>query len=209
MDESGFRNAVESTMQTELDRIGSSKLLVALTGADLSTDAVLAVAADSEAAAAAVFEDWADDAAPDELRDTYSDMAAEERTHLERVLAELDEYEPSGTGATHDHLRNLDEPIERVAAGFVGRGLLALRTHTQLVSFFVNEPDERLADLFRELKAETEEQIERGVALLAEHCESEADWEQGKEAAEAVVRVAYEEYVAALEGMGINPKSVC
>lgn len=209
MDDSGFRNTVESTMQTELDRIGSSKLLVALTGADLSTDAVLAVAADSEAAAASVFEDWADDAETAELGAAYGEMASAEQTHLDRVLAELDEYEPAGRGAIHDRLRSLDDPIERVAAGFVGRGLLALRTHTQLVSFFVNEPDERLADLFRDLKTETDAQIERGVALLDERCADEADWEQAKSAAEAVIRAAYEEYVAALEGLGINPKSVC
>lgn len=209
MNESEFRDAIESSMQTELDRIGSSKLLVALTDADLSEGRVLQVAADSEAAAGRLFEDWSADSDSDALADEFESLAAEERDHLERVIDELDEYEPSGSGAMHDRLRDLDDPVERVAAGFVGRGLVALRTHTQLISFFVNEQDERRADLFRELKSDTDDQIERGAELLAELCDVDGDWNRASDAAEAVIRVAYEEYVDAIEGMGINPKSVC
>ena len=210
MDAAGFRDAVESAAQTELDRLGSSKLLVGLTDADLSEEAVLRVAADSEAAAAQVFEEWADDASTAELTEAFASVAATERNHLDRVLAELDEYEPSGTGAMHDHLRQQEEAAERVAAGFVGRGLVAQRTHTQIISFFVNEADERLADLFRELKSDTDDQIDQGATLLVDLADGDEDvWESGKSAAVSTIHVAYEEYANSLEDMGINPKSVC
>lgn len=210
MDAAGFRDAVESAAQTELDRLGSSKLLVGLTEADLSEDAVLRVAADSEAAAAAVFEDWAEDASTEELSEAFASVAATERDHLDRVLAELDDYEPSGTGAMHDHLRQQEEPAERVAAGCVGRGLVAQRTHTQIISFFVNEADERLADLFRDLKSDTDDQIDEGAGLLEGLADGDEDvWDTAKFAAVSTIHVAYEEYANSLEDMGINPKSVC
>lgn len=205
----GFRDAVEAAARTQLDRIGSSKLLVALTSADLSEDAVLRVAADSEAAAASVFESWAEDADTTDIADAYRGVAAAERDHLDRVLAELDDYEPGGRGAIHDHLLELEDPIERVAAGFVGRGLVAMRTHTQVISFFVNEQDRHRADLFRDLKSDTDDQIEDGVALLADLCRDENDRDRALDAAVAVIQTAYDEYAAALQGMGINPKSVC
>lgn len=204
-----FRDAVTAEARTQLDRIGSSKLLVALTDADLTDAAVLAVAADSEAAAAEVFDAWSADAATDELASTYAETAAAERDHLARVLAELDDYEPAGRGGVHDHLLEQTHPIDRLAAGYVGRGLLAMRTHTQLVSYFVNEQDRRRAELFRELKADTAEQLATGTTLLGDHCGDDADWERALDAATAVVDVAYEEYVAALDGMGIDPKSLC
>ena len=210
MDAAAFRDAVESAAQTELDRLGSSKLLVGLTDADLSEEAVLRVAADSEAASAEVFENWATDASSADLADAFESVAEMERDHLDRVLAEIDGYEPSGTGAMHDHLRQQSEPEERVAAGFVGRGLVALRTHTQIVSYFINDADERRADLFRELKDETEEQIDEGAALLKELIgDDESRWDSAKFAAVSTIHVAYEEYADSLENMGINPKSVC
>lgn len=224
MDAAEFRDTVESAAQTELDRLGSSKLLVGLTGADLSEEAVLRAAADSEAASAQIFEDWAEETSTPELSEAFESIASTERDHLDRVLAELDDYEPSGTGAIHDHLRHQTEPEERIAAGFVGRGLVALRTHTQIVSFFVNEPDERLANLFRDLKADTEDQIDEGAALLKglagddeERSDGAADpgaanealWDSAKFAAVSTIHVAYEEYADSLEDMGINPKSVC
>lgn len=214
MDADSFTETVETASQTQLDRIGSSKLLVALTDADLSEGAVLRVAADSEAAAAEVFDSWTADATSDTLRAAHAAMAGQERDHLDRVLAALDDtdgagYDPGEGGAIHEHLHGLDDPIERLAAGYVGRGLLARRTHTQLVSFFVNEQDTERAALFRELKTETMAQVEQGSDLLAEHCEDESDWQRAQDAAESIIQVAYDEYVASLEGLGINPKSVC
>ncbi|MDL0128203.1 rubrerythrin family protein, partial [Halobacterium salinarum] len=51
-----FPDAVADRTRTALDRLGSSKRLVAITGADLTTPTVLARAAASEAAAADTFD---------------------------------------------------------------------------------------------------------------------------------------------------------
>lgn len=210
MDADDFVDAVESATATELDRLGSSKLLVALTDADLDADTVLRVAATSEHAARETFHAWADDEPNDVARAAFAEVAEEEALHLERVTDELEGFEPSGgVDAVHDYLRNLDGTVERVAAGLVGRALVSTRTHAQLIGFFVNEADRERADLFRELKADTEASLDDGLDILDVVCESDDDWERARDAAVAVVETAYDEYAGSLDDLGIDPKPVC
>lgn len=202
-----FADRVEAEPQSELDRLGSSKRLVAVTGADLSTETVLRRAAASEAAAAAVFEDWASDSTGAAV-DAFESFAAREREHHDRVTDELGEDVPSDPGAVHDYLRGLDSTVER-AGGVVGRGLVAQRTLTQFVSYFVNDADQARADLFRDLNSDTAADTDRAVDLLAAVCDDEGDWERAQAAAVDVVEVAYEEYAESLASMGVDVKSVC
>ena len=214
MDGETFLARVEEETATELNRLGSQKLLLALTGANLEAEAVLSVAVASERAAAETFEGWADSEGDDRAREVFAAVAAEEREHYERVAEHLD-GEPSEAapdaegGPVHDHLRELDDTIPRVAAGMVGRGLVSARLHAQVIGFYVNKGNVTMPDVFRELRAETEAMRDRGVDLLDELCETDEDWERAVEAAEAVVRIAYEEYADALSGMGVDPKPVC
>jgi hypothetical protein len=209
MDAADFVDAVESETATELDRLGSSKLLVALTDADLDADTVLRVAAASEHTARETFHAWADE--PDETaRAAFAEIAEQEDDHLARVTAELDEFEPpDDVDEVHTHLRGLDDTVERVAAGLVGRGLVSTRTHAQLIGFFVNEADRGRADRFRELRADTESSIDRGVDLLASLCDSDDDWSRAHDAAVAVVETAYAEYAGSLDDLGLDPKPIC
>lgn len=224
MDPEEFREQVEAAVATELDRLGSNKLLLAVTGADLTTETVLLSAVAAERASMETFGAWAEDEADPDARAAFERVAEQERDHLDRVRSALEtavdgEMEPvgadtatgdSGTdGAVQESLRAREEPVERVAAGLVGRGLVSLRTHTQYVSFFVNEADTARADRFRELKTDVAEQVETGLALLAERCDDEEDWEAAKDAAVATIEVAYEEYEAALTDLGMDPKPVC
>ena len=202
-----FRDDVAAAAETELDRLGSSKRLVALTGATLDDETVLRAAAASEAAAADVFAEWAADATGD-AAETFAAFAERERDHHERVAAELGDDVDADPGAVHDYLRGLNDPIEQAGA-VVGRGLVAGRTLAQFVSYFVNRADEGRADLFRDLRRDTEADTETAIALLADVAEDEAAVERARDAAIEVVDVAYEEYVAALESMGVNAKSVC
>ncbi len=212
-----FTDRVAAAKRTELDRLGSNKLLIALTDATLDADAVLQAAADSEHAASRTFAGWAGDTEPSDAsdaRETFEWVADRERDHRERVLAAHDAvvgstYEPADGGALHSYLRERDGVIERAATGLVGRALVSDRTHGQLVSFFVNEQDQPRADLFRELRAETREERDRGLALLDAHCDSADDWERASMVAEYVVQVAYDEYADSLAGLGIDVKSVC
>lgn len=212
MDAAALREEVEAEKSTELDRLGSNKLLVALTDATLEPDAVLRAAADSEHAAHNTFAGWADDESDEAGRELFEWLAEREADHRERVLDSLEElgesHDPADGGTMHEYLRGRDDVVERVAAGTVGRGLVTERTHLQLVSFFVNEGDEGRADLFRDLRSETGEELERGLAFLDDVCEDD-DWERARMVAEYTIQVAYDDYADALEGMGIDVKPVC
>lgn len=213
MDAETFRDELATGKRTQLDRLGSNKLLIALTDATLETDAVLRAAADSEHAARRTFETWASDATGD-ARETFAWVADREKSHEQRVLDSLEAatgetYEPADGGTLHTYLRERDHVVERAAAGLVGRPLVSDRTHGQIVSFFLNEADQSRVDLFRELRRETEEELERGLALLDATCETDDDWERARMVAEYVVQIAYDDYADALEGLGIGVKPIC
>jgi hypothetical protein len=210
MDAAALVDAVESETATELDRLGSSKLLVALTGADLDADTVLRAAAGSERAACETFRAWAD-TEPDATAGAAFDAVAEqEADHYERVAAELDGFEPPDeVDALHAYLRGLEGTVERAAAGLVGRTLVSTRAHTQLIGFFVNEADRARADLFRDLKADTDAALDDGRDVLDTVCGSGDDWTRAEDAAVAAVETAYDEYVGALDDLGLDPKPVC
>lgn len=214
MDGDQFLASLETAKRTELDRLGSNKLLIALTDATLEPSAVLQAAADSEHAACRTFDGWAEDTDAADAREVFRWVADRERDHRERVLAAHEAvvgepYEPADGGALHTYLRQRDGAIERAAAGLVGRATVSDRTHGQLVSFFVNEADESRAELFRELREETGEERDRGLVLLDAHCGSDEDWERARMVAEYVVQVAYDEYADSLAGLGVDVKSVC
>lgn len=210
MDADDFVDAVESATATELDRLGSSKLLVALTDADLDAGAVLRVAATSERTARETLRAWADTESNETARAAFVEVAEREDAHYERVTAELDSFEPpEEVDEVHAYLRALDGTVERVAAGLVGRGLVSTRTHAQLVGFFVNEADRDRADLFRELKDDTEASVDRGVDVLDVICETDDHWARARDAAESTIETAYAEYADSLDDLGIDPKPVC
>ncbi|WP_115862850.1 rubrerythrin family protein [Halorussus litoreus] len=209
-----FPEEIEAAKRTQLDRLGSQQSLVALTDADLAAEQVLRAAALSERAARETFGEWADTDDNEAAAEVFGALAELEADHHERVVAELDDESVENAAKAaeldpmHEHLRELDETVER-AAGLVGRALVADRTQLQVVNFFVNEADERRADLFRELRADTQQGVAEGVELLASHCESDDDWERARATAEAVVQVAYDDYAETLDGMGLDPKPIC
>jgi hypothetical protein len=210
MDATEFREAVESATASQLNRLGSSKLLIALTDAELDERSVLETAADSEHSARETFSRWTEDETEERARETFADAAEQEQRHFETVVDELDgEYEPADGGPMHSYLRGREETIERVAAGMVGRSLVSVRAHTQVISFFVNEGDERRADLFRELKTDTQGTLDAGLDLLEDLCDDEDDWERAEMVAGYVIQVAYDDYADALGELGVEPKSLC
>ncbi len=210
MDAASFRERVEESMATELDRLGSSKLLIALTDADMTDERVYAAAAHSEHAARRTFEAWADDESDADVREAFAAVAKQEREHYDRVAANLpDDFEPADGGPLHTYLRGLDGTVPRVAAGLVGRGLVSIRTHLQVIGYFVNEGDTGGADLFRDLRAETEESLETGLDLLAECCTDAEDWERAQGPAEYAIQVSYDDYADSLSALGVDPKPLC
>ena len=203
-------DAIEEETTTELDRLGSSKALVAATTADLEREPVLSAAAAAEARARETFEAWADDEANAEAREAFAAVAETEADHYDRVVALFD-ADPAApdSDALHEYLRGLDDTAERVGAGLVGRSLASSRSLLQFVNFFVNEGARTEADLFRELRADTDATVERGVEVLDAVCADAADYDRARAAGVEAVETAYREYAAQLEAMGLDPKPVC
>jgi rubrerythrin len=195
-------DSVRDARETELHRLGSSKAVLAMTDAELETEAVLRAAAASEATAAATFEAWAEAEDDTDARAVWARAAEQERAHAERVAGALggtiEEPEPD---ALHEYLRGLETTEERVG-GFVGRCLVADRTLLQLVNFFVNEAEEDLAGLFRELRADTANALAWGESLAGEEPDE-------FDAAAEAVSVSYDFYVKSLGELGIDPTPVC
>ena len=210
MNTDDLRAAVETAKETELDRLGSSKLLLALTDAELDRESVLRAAAASELAARETFSAWAADESHDGAADLFADVADQEQRHYEQVAELLgQETEPPGSGPMHGYLRERDGTVERLAGGLLGRTLVSDRTHLQVVSFFVNEADEAGADAFRDLRIETRQAQERGLELLESVCTTEEDWETAESVANYTIQLAYDDFADVLVGMGVDPKPIC
>ncbi|NIB98290.1 rubrerythrin family protein [Halobacterium sp. R2-5] len=209
MTPSEFLDAVRDDNETALSRLGSSKSLYAATGGEMEAGAVLEAAADAEHVAAQTFHAWADGESDDAARDAFETTAAEEDDHTDAVLAELDDYQPTddATGMQAS-LRGLDDTVERAGA-LLGRVLATEKSKEQLTGFFVGQADPQTASVFRGLKDDLDDQRDRALDLLDTVCETDDDWETAKDAADAAIQAAYDEYTEQLESMGVNPKPVC
>lgn len=202
--------AVRESKGAELDRLGSEKALVAETDATLESEAVLRAVAGTEARAVETFEAWAEDERHERAREVFGDVVARARDHYDRTVTALDgDVGVPAENPVHDHLLTLDGSVERVAAGMVGRPLVASRTFLQVVNFFINEGDTANTERFREIREETDDIVSEGATLLEDVCETDDDWEHARTAAEETIAVAYREYVDTLEEMGLDPKPVC
>ena len=201
---------VRSELATELSRLGSSKALYAATEGELNADRVLRAAAVAELAAAETFEAWADDEEDDAAAEVFAAIAAEERDHFDRVREELDDDPELGDDlpAIPSHLRSLDGTLERAGA-LLGRILVADESKSQYVGYFVGDADPQTAAVFRDLRGDLESQRERALDLIDRVGVDQADLEVAREAAAAVVEIAYEEHVETLESLGVDPKPVC
>jgi len=209
MDGRTLVDRIRESQRTELSRLGSEKALLAVTDADLASGTVLETLAVALGGLRTTLEEWADGTADEDVREVFTDAAASLEREYERILAELED-EPTGEPpAPLETVRGFDRPPERVAAAFVGHGLVLDGTLLQVVSFFVNEADESRANLARDLRDGANDRVEEGVAVLDSVCTSDEEWERAEAAAVEVVEAAYRDYAETLDGMGIDPRPVC
>ena len=196
--------ALRDDHETEFSRLGSSKAMYALTGGDMDGDAVRAAAAADSLALAAVLEGWDADAA-DATATLYSDLAAAANEHAAAVAddPELDEEPP-----LYGVLSGFDAAPARLG-GLLGRYLVVSEYASQMVGFFVGDADPTAANDFRELSSEVDAERDRVTEALDATCGSDDGWAAARDAAEAVIEAAYDDYVTTLESMGIKPKNVC
>jgi rubrerythrin len=204
-----FVEAVRENNRTALSRLGSSKSLYADTMGEMDTDTVLTAAADAEHHAATTYAMWADSADDAAVAEAFMTTASEERAHYTHIIDKLDEHEPSEeVPAIQQSLREMNGTIGRLG-GFIGRTIAAEKSKEQLTGFFVGQADPRSAQTFREMGDDLEAQLARATQLLADHCDTDTEWEAALAAAGETIQTAYEKYTERLEEMGVNPKPVC
>jgi len=206
MDARATIDAVRDATETERDRLGSDKALVAATGASLETDAVLEAAATREAGLASALAQWSDELSDDAGADGAVAAAIDESAAAAAERRDRLDAEPGEPDALSAHLETVAGTADRVGAGLVAAPLVADRFYLQVVNFFVNEADEGRADLARELRADASSLDRAETALDAL---SESEREAATAAATAAIEVAYDDYAEALDAMGLDPKPIC
>ncbi|KAA9406190.1 transcription antitermination protein [Haloarcula sp. CBA1131] len=200
MDAGATIDAVRDQTETERDRLGSDKMLIAATDATLETEAVLTAAATRESGLADILGRWADESDSD-VATQFGAAAEAAAERADRIDA--DAGDPDGF---IDHLETVSGTARRVGAGLVAAPLLADRFYLQVVSFFINEADEQRADTFREIRGEASA-LDDGEAALGHLSESER--ETAAAAATEAIEAAYDDYAETLEAMGLDPKPIC
>ena len=211
MEPAEFVESVRTEKQTALSRLGSSKALYAATGGEMEPEAVLRATAGGERAARDTFREWARTAEESPVAEFFETVAGEEDDHYRTVRSQLGEEtveENDELPALHEYLRGLSGSVARLGA-FVGRTVASDASKGQVIGFFVGKADPRTAETFRTLRADLDGQLDGALSRLAEVCETDEDWAVAHEHAEAAIQTVYEEHVASLESMGIDPKPVC
>jgi len=200
MDAGATINAVRDQTETERDRLGSDKVLIAATDATLETEVVLTTAATRESGLADALGQWAAEADSD-VATQFEGAAEAAAERADRIDA--DAGDPDGF---IDHLETVSGTARRVGAGLIAAPLVADRFYLQVVSFFINEADEQRADTFREIRREASA-LDDGETALGHLSESER--ETAAAAATEAIGAAYDDYAETLEAMGLDPKPVC
>jgi hypothetical protein len=201
MDPADTIETVRQTAATELDRLGSDKLLIAVTGGTLEPDAVRSAAVARERGVAGALERWAADESDGAVADAFAAAATAAAERADRF-----EVSAGESDALTVHFDSVDGTAQQVGAGLVATPLVADRFYLQVVNFFVNEPDEASADVFREVRSDASSLDYAREALAALSTEER---EQASQAALAAIEAVYDEYATTLESMGLDPRPVC
>lgn len=189
-------DALRDEYETELSRLGSSKVLYALTDGEMEADAVTAVVAGRASARAETLSAWADEGG--DAAETFASAAETERSYADG----LGEADPL-VSPVDETLRSLEGDDERLG-GLLAATIVEKRITDQVTGFFVGQADPRTAGDVRDHSGALEERIETLESLLADVDDGDA-----AAAGERVIEAAYEEYVDRLEAQGVNPKPVC
>lgn len=211
MDESAFRRAVEREASAELAALSGERRVAGLCDGDPTPAGVLTAVAGSEAAAAETFERWAETETDPDARAAFAAVADQERDHWRRARETLaavtdadgatDVRAPGGDGRTpgppgplHAYLRGLDGATPRAAAGMVGRALASIASYGPIRAWFADRGDDRPAALAADLREETEDVVDDGLALLGARCSTDEDWKAALGAAAYAIRVVHDDH---------------
>ncbi|MFC6786718.1 transcription antitermination protein [Halobaculum halobium] len=209
MDADVFSDEFRADNETPLSRLGSSKSLYALTGGEMDAGAVRTAVAAEFALAGRAFESWSADEANGDAAALFGDVAEDARGHREVADADFDpETDDAHEYPEYDTLAGLTDTVERVGGAY-GRLVVSHARAEQTVGFFVGDADPASSNDFRAIRDDLAERLADALDVLAEVCDGADDWAAARDAADAVVDDAYDDYVATLESMGVKPKNVC
>ena len=208
MDGDTFLSDLRDDHETALSRLGSSKSLYALTGGEMAATAVRAAAAAEADAAATGFEAWSADEASGDAAALFGAVAEDARDHRKAIAPDGFDADDAREFPEYGVLADLQSTPVR-AGGLLARCLLGDTRAGQMVGFFVGNADPTAADDFRSVRNDVSERLDDAADLLDAVCETDEEWDEAREAADAVVEAAYDDYVETLEGMGVKPKNVC
>jgi hypothetical protein len=202
--------AVRAERATELDRLGSEKALVAVTGAQLESGPVLSAAARLLDGGVDTLAAWADETETEGAQAAFADAAERLAGHRDSLLDLDDNASADGdTPYVVDELRTAGTTPERVASGLVALPLVAERLLLQVINFLVNEGARGEADAVREARSDLQAMPDDAATLLDHVCADDGDWVTAQTAATDAVGTSYDEYAETLEEMGLDPKPVC
>jgi hypothetical protein len=179
--------------------------MYALTGGKMDGERIREATADDALALAAVLEGWAEETGNNDVAALVTDLSAAAR---DRAADVDDDPSLDDEPRLYETLARFESTPARLG-GLLGRYLVALEHAGQMVGFFVGDADPMAADDFRGLRSALESERDRVVDALDAVCEGEDDWDAARDAADAVIQTAYDDYVETLESLGIKPKNVC
>lgn len=205
MDGDALLDRVESAAETELSRLGSEKVLLAATGANLEADAVAGVLAAAFDRGHERLETWAAAADNDDLAVLMADGA----DRLDALRADVLDAWPDATTDADGLLGDLGDPsgdAARAGAGLVGLPLVLDRLLLQAISYHVNEADDTAADEVRDLRDAVKTLRADAAGQLAG---SSVDDEAVVAGATGAAEAAYAVYASRLDDMGLDPRPIC
>ncbi len=197
---------IEVEKKTELSRLNSSKNLLAQTDGEIDVENILKETINSENSAIKTFQAWKKSEKNSEIKENLNDFESIEKGHLKKVEKEINNrYSPIDNSSLHEYMRSLEATQERLGA-LIGRSLVSDNTLKQTTVFFVGRGEEKRADIFREMRKDNKEILDKTKKMLNKTCK---DWGIPERTAKKTIDIVYSNYAETLEGLGINPKPVC
>ncbi|MFC7070178.1 transcription antitermination protein [Halobaculum lipolyticum] len=209
MDAATFSDEFRDDNETPLSRLGSSKSLYALAGGEMDAAPVRTAVAAEFALAGRTFEAWSADETSGDAAALFGDVAEDARDHRDVADPDFDaDADDPHEYPEYDLLGDLSGTAER-AGGLYGRLVVAHTRAEQTVGFFVGDADPAAATDFRGVRDDLADRLDDALALVESVCDGDDEWAAARDAADAVVAAAYDDYVTTLESMGVKPKNVC